>query len=143
MPDRSKAQPAWLYRLQMPQRIDEAESLPARFVYALRLMAAFRAARRDPVAELAVRLESVTTAICAIELSQALIGAWPEPIVVNRFCCQVLSHDEATIAALVTAAAARNQADFAAQLSGLVRPDRIERLWAKSVLLAGAETATR
>ncbi len=135
--------PTWLRRLQTPPRIDNLDPVAARFIYALRLMAVYQNADRDPAAELAVRLESVTAAVRAMELSQAILRAWPECVSVNRFCCKMLSHDEMTIGAMMTASAARDRQGFDRALCDLVRPERIARLWEQCVQLVGVEQTPR
>lgn len=132
---------AWLAQLRCPRRITAIEPVAARFIYSLRLIAVHERARRDPVAELACRLGSVAVAVKALQLAEGLCRSWPEPISVRRFCCQVLSHDEATIAAMIEAAWHNRREAFFAQLEGLVRRDRIERLWRESVELAAGEMA--
>lgn len=134
--------PIWLRRLIAPTRIDSQPPVAARFIYALRLLAVYQAAGRDPAAELAVRLGSVTAAVHTIELSRELVRAWPDRIAVGRFCCAVLSHDEASIARMLGAALRRDRYDFSAELADLVRPARIARLWEHCVMLVGAEISS-
>ncbi len=100
-----------------------------RFVYSLRLIALHDRARRDPLPELAAKLGSVETAAKAFALAQSISGAWPDNIHVSRFCCDLLTHDEATIGALVDAVCERDRPVFQNTVSGLIRPNRIERLW--------------
>lgn len=135
--------PTWLRRLQTPPRIANLDPLAARFIYALRLMAVYQTAGRDPAAELAVRLESMTAALHAMELSQQILRAWPECVNVNRFCCKMLSHDETTIAAMISAAASRDKQAFDRELSDLVRPERVSRFWDHCVQLVGVELTAR
>lgn len=79
--------------------------------------------------ELAVRLGSVEVAAKALALTQAISSCWPESIHVSRFCCQMLSHDEATIGALIDSASRCDRQGFEDAVHGLIRPDRIYRLW--------------
>ncbi|MEM8724800.1 MAG: DNA-directed RNA polymerase subunit beta' [Pseudomonadota bacterium] len=126
-------------RLAEPPRIENCGPIAARFVYSLRLIALHERARRDPVPELAVRLCSVETAAKALACSQVISATWPENIQVSRFCCGLLTHDEATIAALVDAAAQRDRPKFEAAIEGLIRPDRVHRLWDAVLRLIAAE----
>lgn len=130
---------ATLAGLARPPRIEEAGPLAARFVYALRLIALHERARRDPVPELATRLGSVEVAAKALALGQAISVNWPENIYVARFCCPLLSHDEATIAALIDSAAQGDRKGFESAIEGFVRPDRIHRLWEPVLALIAAE----
>lgn len=127
-----------LEELARPRRIDSLAPLAARFAYAIRLIALHERVGRDPVPELAARLGSVDVAARALALSQAIASTWPENIRVSRFCCCQLTHDEATIGAMLEAVAGRDRDGFDAQLAGLVRPDRITRLWeaAQDLVLA-------
>lgn len=89
--------------------------------------------------ELAVWLGNVERAAKALILGEAIAVSWPDNIHVSRFCCRLLSHDEATIGAFVDAAAKGDRAGFDYALSGLVRSDRMRRLWDAALSLAGAE----
>lgn len=125
--------------LAAPPRVERLGPIAERFIHALRLIAVHERVGRDPVPELAARLGSVEVAAKALILAQAIAAAWPENIVVSRFCCRLLSHDEATIGAFVDAAAAGNRRGFEAALDGLVRADRAHRLWESALALADAE----
>ena len=110
-----------------------------RFVCSLRLIALHDCVKRDPVPELTVRLGSVEIAAKSLALSQAVAATWPENIHVSRFCCQRLTHDEATIGALIDCAGQRDRPGFEAQVDGLIRPERVHRLWDGVLALIGAE----
>ena len=125
--------------LVQPSRVESMHPMAARFVYGLRLIALHDRAKRDPVPELAVRLGSVEVAAKALSLAHAISASWPENIHVSRFCCKLMSHDETTIAAMVEAAMRRDRRAFDAAIEGLVRPDRHERLWDRSLALVAAE----
>ncbi|MEM7665288.1 MAG: DNA-directed RNA polymerase subunit beta' [Pseudomonadota bacterium] len=130
---------ATIERLANPPKIEMFGPVAARFVYSLRLIALHDRARRDPVPELAMRLGNIEIAAKALALSQAITSVWPENIQVSRFCCQLMTHDEATIAALIDAAAHRDSTRFEAAVAGLIRPDRIHRLWDGVLALIEAE----
>ena len=120
-------------------RINSLGPIAARFVYSLRLIALHDRAKRDPIPELAIRLASVETAAVAFQLAQTISATWPDAIHVSRFCCCAISHDEATVGAMLDAATDRDRAAFDGVLQGLVRPDRIEALWDASLALVVAE----
>ena len=120
-------------------RLQDLGPIAARFIYSLRLIALHDRVGRDPVPELAVRLGSVEIAAKSLSLSQAVTSIWPEHIHVSRFCCQLLTHDEATIGALIDCASRRERAEFEAQVEGLIRPERIHRLWSGVLALVAAE----
>ena len=101
-------------------RIGDLGPFAARFVYSLRLIALYERARRDPVSELAMRLGSVDSAAKTLALAHAISGAWPENIHVSRFCCELMSHDEATIGNLLEAATVCSGERFDTSISGLV-----------------------
>ena len=129
----------WVVQLQRPARIEECAAIGARFVHALRLIALHERLGRDPVPELAARLGSVAVAAKALILAQTIAASWPENITISRFCCRLMSHDEATIGAFVDAAARGDRAGFEAALSGLIRPERMHRLWDGALALTAAE----
>jgi hypothetical protein len=125
--------------LAKPPRVEMLGPVGARFVHALRLIALHERLGRDPVPELAVRLGSVEVAAKSLILAQTISACWPENIHVGRFCCRLLSHDEATIGAFVDAAACGDRPGFEDALAGLVRAERMPRLWEGALALAAAE----
>lgn len=125
--------------LAQPPRVESLGPLGGRFVHALRLVALHERIGRDPVPELAVRLGSIEIAAKALALAQAISASWPENVHVSRFCCRLMSHDEATIGSFVDAAARGDREGFEAALTGLVRPDRMHRLWQGALALVAAE----
>ena len=125
--------------LAQPVRLDAQGPLAARFIYSLRLIAAHERVRCDPVPELTMRLGGVEIAARALAMSQAIAACWPENVHVSRFCCCHLTHDEFTIGAMLDAVAGGDRGAFEASLAGLVRPDRIERLWDAALALLSAE----
>ncbi|MEE4153118.1 MAG: hypothetical protein V2I27_03075, partial [Erythrobacter sp.] len=130
---------ATIARLAQAARLAEGEPLAARFVYSLRLIALHERVGRDPVPELAVRLGSVAIAAKTLALAEAVRACWPENIRLNCFCSPVMTHDEATLAALVGASLGRDKAEFDAQIEGFVRPSRVPRLWDAALGLVTAE----
>lgn len=135
----SAAAKATIARLAQPPLLADQHPIAARFVYSLRLIAVHDRAGRDPVPELATRLGSIETAAKALALGQAIKATWPEDIHISRFCCGLMSHDEATIATMITAAATRDRAMFEDAINGLIRPDRAHRLWDAVLGLVAAE----
>lgn len=125
--------------LATPPRVERLGPIAGRFIHALRLIAVHDRAGHDPVPELANRLGSVDVAAKALILAQAIAATWPENIAISRFCCRLLSHDEATIGAFVDAAAGGDRRAFEAVLDGLIRPERAHRLWESALALAAAE----
>lgn len=125
--------------LAAPHPVDALGPIAGRFVHALRLIALHERVGRDPVPELAQRLGSVAVAAKALILAQAITASWPENIHVSRFCCRLLSHDEATIGAFVDAAANGDRPGFESVLAGLIRADRMHRLWDGALALAATE----
>ena len=139
-PDRpSPASVSTIARLAQPPRVEALHPIAGRFVYALRLIALHDRAKRDPVPELATRLGNVAVAAKALSLAQTISASWPEDIHVSRFCCCLMSHDEATIGAMVQSAAMRDREGFEAALDGFIRPARVHRLWEAVVELVAAE----
>lgn len=125
--------------LAVPPQIEALGPFAGRFVHALRLIALHERLGRDPVPELAVRLGRIEVAARALVLAQAITTTWPENIHVSRFCCHLLSHDEATIGGMVDAAACGDRAGFEGALAGLIRADRMHRLWEGALALVAAE----
>jgi len=141
MPHRASTQSAqqWIDRLQQIPRMEGVGPIAARFLYSLRLITVHERAKRDPVPELAARLGSIVIASKALALAHAISTTWPENVHVSRFCCSMLTHDEATIAAMLEAATSANNAAFETAIRGLVRPERIQHLWECALVLSEAE----
>ena len=125
--------------LAAPPRIERLGPVAGRFIHALRLIAIHERIGRDPVPELAAKLGGVEIAAKALMLAHLIAAVWPENVHVSRFCCRLLSHDEATIGAFVDAAAAGDRMDFEAAIAGLIRADRAPRLWEAALALSAAE----
>ncbi|MDT8279682.1 MAG: DNA-directed RNA polymerase subunit beta' [Erythrobacter sp.] len=125
--------------LAQPPRTEALGPIASRFIHALRLIALHDRIGRDPVPELAARLHGVDVAAKALMLAQEIAAIWPENIQISRFCCCLLSHDEATNGAFVDAAAAGDRVGFEAALTGLIRADRMHRLWEGALALVAAE----
>lgn len=130
---------ATIARLAQPPRVAEHHPLAARFIYSLRLIAIHDRAKRDPVPELTTRLGSVEAAAKSLALAQVIQCTWPEDIHIARFCCGLMSHDEATIAGMLSSAVNRDRAAFDHSVHGLIRPDRVHRLWDAVLELVAAE----
>ena len=128
--------------LREAPKITDLHPVAARFIYSLRLIAAYKRAKRDPAAELANRLGSIQTAIKALQLVETIGHSWPEAVLVQRFCCGCLSHDESTLGAMLDAAWHNDRASFNDQLAGLVRSERIDRVWDDALQLVMAEAAS-
>lgn len=125
--------------LTAPPRVEALGPIGGRFVHALRLIALHERVGRDPVPELALRLGGVEVAAKSLMLANTISASWPEQFHVSRFCCRLMSHDEATIGAFVDAAANGDRIGFEATLAGLIRPDRMHRLWEGALALTAAE----
>lgn len=125
--------------LAEPPHIASLSAIGARFIYSQRLIALHQRAGCDPVPELAVRMGSVETAAKALALTQAITACWPENIHVARFCCELMTHDEMTIGTMIDCAARVDRLGFESSISGLVRPDRAERLWEPVLALVAAD----
>ena len=130
---------ATIAELAKPRSIQSLNPIAARFVYSLRLIALHQRAKRDPLPELASRLSSVNVAAKTLALTQTVAAVWPENIHVSRFCCCKLTHDEMTVAAMIEGAAARDQEEFERAGEGLIRPNRMSRLWDNVTELVVAE----
>jgi hypothetical protein len=125
-----------LAQLFAPAALRQQSALAARAVVALRVLALCGPADRDPLLELSRRFSSIPAARAFLALADALGAAWPVSVMVMRPCCPELSPDEATLAAMIDAAASADRAALARALAGLVRADRHERLFDAAVEFA-------
>lgn len=126
-------------QLACARAVQSLDPIAARFIYSLRLVALHNRVKRDPIPELAGRLASVEIAAKAFALAQMVAAVWPEDVHVSRFCCSKLTHDEATIAAMIEGAIGRDQQQAEATVQGLIRPERITALWGAVLALVEAE----
>jgi len=118
-----------LEALRRPPMASQFSAPAMTLVLSIRLMASCVKERRDPLADLACRLESIAAAKAVLDFAQGCARAWPETAAVNRPCCHALTPDEAVFAQMAEAAAAADRAAFAAVLDGFVRRERHERLY--------------
>lgn len=135
----SAAARATITALARPARMSEHGPIAARFVYSLRLIAMHERVNRDPVPELARRLGGVEIAAKSLALAGDIQATWPEDIRIGCFCCDFLSHDEATIAAMIDCASACDRAGFERAVHGFIRHERTYRLWDGVLGLIAAE----
>lgn len=126
-------------KLAQPPQVRSLHPVAARFVYALRLIALHERSHSDPVPELTQRLGRISIAIKMLQLLETVTKGWPETVHVRRFCCGCLSHDELTLGRMLEAAWRGDRAEFGRQIDGLVRHDRIDRIWNDAVDLVMAE----
>lgn len=127
LPQTSRA--SLIEKLQRPALASQFPPPVFKLVLAMRLMASCIAAKRDPLAQLACRFESIEVAKSVMDLAQACSHAWPENFTVNRPCCNALTPDEAALAHMAEAAISADRVRFDAVLEGLIRRERYERLF--------------
>ena len=102
----------WIARLHVPATVNDLSPIAQRFIFSLRVVAVYRKAGREPLAELTSRLGSITVAVKSLQLVESMAHVWPEPVHVQRCCCQILSHHELTIARALEAIAENNVDGF-------------------------------
>ncbi len=141
-PSRSTPSRDTISALAQAPSLNDLGPIAARFVYSLRLIALHERARRDPVPELTARLGGIEIAAKSLALSQTIVATWPENVHLSRFCCPRMTHDEATIGALLDRAWARDRLGFDEQVKGLIRAERVPRLWDAVLELVTAEVSS-
>ncbi|MCB2051534.1 MAG: hypothetical protein KDE63_08910 [Novosphingobium sp.] len=102
---------------------------PLHFVMSLRFCALCRAARRDPLADLAIHFGNVEAAGAVVALADGVARMWPDSFEVCRPCCPRLTADESTLAQMAHYALAGNRGAFSALLDGFVRARRHDALY--------------
>ena len=108
----------------------------ARIIGALRLWAVLHKVGRPPMAPVAERLGSARAAAHLHLLIEEIGAAWPEPFCVSPPCCRRLSHDEATVSAMVAIAGRGDRRGFDRLLEELLPAEVRERLFLSSAMLA-------
>lgn len=124
--------------LETIARTPRLQSLPPRqrrIVGALRLWVALHKSGEAPMARLTNWLGGTRTAAHLMLLIEEMGAAWPDPFCVSPPCCQCLSHDEATMAGMMTAAAQADRPGFDRLLSDLLPEDARERLFLSASVL--------
>ena len=121
--------------LRAPRMIEHQTLLSIRAIVALRLLAVCGKTANEPLPLLTQRFASVTAAKAFIAFANLVGRFWPEPIVVMRPCCRLLSADEQTLTQLINAAANADRDGFAGVLDGFVRRDRQEHLFEQAKLM--------
>jgi len=131
----------WIAKLKEPGKLSDLSPIAQRFVFSLRLVAVYRKAGRDPVAELTARMGTVTVAVRALQLIESFAHAWPDPLQLRRCCCQLLSFDELTLSAALQAAADGERCVFEHQLADMLPSEVRETVWASAIEYVTAEFA--
>lgn len=107
------------------------EAPAALAIRTLRVWAGLRMARRCPLDMAVGRLGSREAAATFQRLIAVVSAAWPDPVALAPPCCPLLSHDEATLAALLVAAAAADRPGFDREAQEMLGQDARDRLWAE------------
>ena len=131
----------WIANLKEPGKLCDLSPIAQRFVSSLRLVAVYHKAGRDPVSELTLRMGSMTVAVRALQLIESFAHVWPDPLQVRRCCCQLLSHDEMTVAAALQAATDGERYAFEHQLADMLPDEARESVWASAIEYVTAEFA--
>jgi hypothetical protein len=117
----------------------ELGSMPAaeaRIISALRLWVVMNKLGRPPMQMVTERLGSARAAAHLHLLIEEIGAAWPEPFCVSPPCCRRLSHDEATLGAMVAIAGGGDRRGFDRLLEDLLPPEVRERLFLSSAMVA-------
>jgi hypothetical protein len=116
--------------LVQPPRLATLSPGTIRLVMAIRFLALCARQRQDPVAHLTCRLGSVTAAKAVLDLADCAGQSWPDTVQVCKPCCCALSPDESVFAGMAETARRGDRAGFSALLTGFIRADRHDRLYA-------------
>ncbi|QZH74044.1 MAG: DNA-directed RNA polymerase subunit beta' [Erythrobacter sp.] len=119
--------------MAVPPRLTSLSPVATKLVMAIRFLALCARSRQDPVAHLTSRLGSVTAAKALLDLADCAAHSWPETVQVCKPCCCALSPDESVFAGMAEAARRGDREGFGEVLSGFIRTDRHERLYAHAV----------
>ncbi len=102
---------------------------------ALRHWVRARRAKRCPTAAAAAHLGSARAAAHLGLLVEEIAACWPDPFTVAPPCCPRLSHDEATLAAMLRLGNARDRPGFDALLAEMLPQDARERLFLSATVI--------
>lgn len=112
-------------------------------VMATRLTTRFMMAGRDPLPDLAVRLRSVIAARRIEALVVLINDLWPEPFLIHRPCCMMLSPDEGLLAQVTAAAAHGDHAGGLRAVSDFLPNAAGERLFRECAATLATMQATQ
>lgn len=115
--------------LGSPRTMAGLEGRAALVLRTVRIWAGLRMARHCPIEMAEHRLGSVSAAGALRILVETMSAAWPDPVALAPPCCPVLSHDEATIGALLQAAWAGDRRRFDREAEEMLDEDARARLW--------------
>ncbi len=117
-------------------RLDQILPEQAALAAGVRHWALARKLRQCPLRAAADRL-GCGRAARGLHLLLEMVGlCWPEPFAVAAACCPTLTHDEATLLAMIRLAGAGRRHAFDGLLCEMLDADARERLYATSAALA-------
>jgi hypothetical protein len=114
--------------LAPPPRISDLDPEQAAVVTATRAWVVAQKLERCPIQATADRLGCIQAAKALRLLLLTMGAAWPDPIAVAPPCCPIVTHDEATLIAMVLAACNHSRPVFDALLCEMLPQDARDRL---------------
>ncbi len=127
----------WLMR---PTRARDVDPSAMALVMATRIAVAYQRRGADPLPHLARRTGCAAAAAKLLHCIHVTGTAWPEPFCLSPPCCRSLSHDEATLAALVESVVANDRPGFDAASRDLIDEDGRAAIWRELACLAAADS---
>jgi hypothetical protein len=108
----------------------------AQWIGAVRLWVMMCKLGQPPMQAVTERMGSARAAAHLHLLIEEIGAAWPDPFCVSPPCCRCLSHDEATLAAMIVIAGRGDRPGFDRLLEDLLPAEVRERLFLSSAMLA-------
>lgn len=105
------------------QRTADYHPANQRIILALRTAVMQTHNRQDPVESMASILGSARAASALVHVLRMIGEYWPEPVMVQPPCCQMVSMDERLVIALITAAVQDNRPGYDSMLCEMVDED--------------------
>lgn len=109
-------------------RLDLLSPFHAQVIIAMRIMAMAKIKKIDITLYLQKHFGSSKSAWHFSHMMETIQECWPEPMVVNRACCEMTSYDEMLIADLFKAAASSRTLHFHGLLCEMLPNTDVERL---------------
>lgn len=126
-----------LNRFAKPLMLEQIDHDEAHHVRALRLICLARQQSTCLKRNLAIHFRDERYAVRFLVMLQAIGATWPEPVMVGRPCCQNLSHDEHTIASLMTLRKFGDRPGFDTLIGEMIPDDGRNLIWATSGAVFG------
>jgi len=123
--------------LKRNTRLEDVEAGTAGIIRAIRTWVVLHKAERSPFDPMVPHFGSAEATARLRVLIEMVGTAWPDAVALAPPCCRLLSHDEATLAALLAHARTGNRRGFDRECHEMLDWDARCRIWVAMRVLLG------